>query len=69
MEIILSVDRGFYFLLFLVIIFSKQEFQFKLNNLTFSDDGGIKTEIHTKTLILKIFLLYLITSITIFFYS
>ena len=58
---------GFYFLLFLVIIFSKQEFQFKLNNLTFSGDGGIKTETHTKTLILKIFLLYLITSITIFF--
>ena len=57
---------GFYFLVFLVIIFSKQEFKFRLTNLTFNSEENINNTENIKDLILKIFLLYLSSTILIF---
>ena len=57
---------GFYFLIFLVVIFSNKQFNYKLNNLTYNNDGSVNTENNLKKIILKIFLIYFLTSFIIF---
>ena len=57
---------GLYFLYFLIIIFSNKKFNFKMNNLTFSGDGGINSENNIKDLLVKISFLYSLLSFIIF---
>ncbi len=57
---------GLYFLFFLILIFSNKQFNFKMNDLTFSGDGSINSESNIKNLILRIFILYSILSSLIF---
>lgn len=57
---------GLYFLFFLILIFSNKQFNFKMNDLTFSGDGSINSENNIRSLIFKIFTIYSILSITIF---
>jgi len=52
----------------LIIIFSNKQFNFKMNDLTFSGDGSISTENNIKSLILKIFILYSTLSFVIFIF-
>ena len=59
---------GLYFMFFLIIIFSNKKFKFKMNDLTFSDNGSVNLESNIRNLILKIFLIYVCLSILIFFY-
>ncbi len=57
---------GLYFLIFLIIIFSNKQFSFKMNELTFSGDGSVRSENNIKSLLLQIFILYSILSFIIF---
>tara|TARA_E500000178_G_scaffold336477_1_gene374520 strand:- start:540 stop:1952 length:1413 start_codon:yes stop_codon:yes gene_type:complete len=57
---------GLYFLFFLILIFSNNKFNFKMNNLTFSSDGGINFEANVKGLLSKIFIIYSSLSLIIF---
>ena len=57
---------GLYFLFFLILIFSNKKFNFKMNNLTFSSDGGINFEANVKGLLSKIFIIYSSLSLIIF---
>ena len=59
---------GLYFLFFLILIFSNKQFNFKMNDLTFSGDGSINSESNIKNLILRIFILYSILSSLIFLF-
>ena len=57
---------GLYFLFFLVLIFSNKQFNYKMNELTYSGDGRINSESNVKNLLLRIFILYSILSSIIF---
>ena len=57
---------GLIFLFFLVLIFSNKQFNYKMNDLTYSGDGGINSENNIKDLLLKIFILFSIISFIIF---
>ena len=57
---------GLYFLFFLVLVFSNKQFNYKMNDLTFSGDGSINLESNIKELLTKIFILYTILSFAIF---
>ena len=57
---------GLYFLFFLIIIFSNKQFNYKMNNLTYSVDVSINSGTNIKNLLSKIFIIYSILSITIF---
>ena len=57
---------GLYFLIFLVLLFSNKQFNFKMNYLTYSSDGSVNTENNIKDISLKIFFLY--ASLTIFIF-
>ncbi len=57
---------GLYFLFFLIIIFSNKQFSFKMNELTYSGDGGINSENNIRNLLFRIFILYIILSFLIF---
>ena len=57
---------GLYFLFFLVLVFSNKQFNYKMNDLTFSGDGSINLESNVKELLTKIFILYTILSFAIF---
>ncbi len=57
---------GLYFLFFLILIFSNKQFNFKMNELTYSGDGYINSENNIKDILLKIFILYSILSFIIF---
>jgi trk system potassium uptake protein TrkH len=57
---------GLYFLFFLIIIFSNKQFNYKMNNLTYSLDVSINSGTNIKNLLSKIFIIYSILSITIF---
>ncbi len=56
---------GLFFLIFLILIFSNKTFNYKLTNLTFSEEINFKSEEKTKNKILKIFILYSILSFLI----
>ena len=57
---------GLYFLFFLIIIFSNKQFNFKMNDLTFSTDVSINSEERIKNLLFKISILYSLLSLLIF---
>ena len=57
---------GLYFLFFLILIFSNKQFNFKMNELTYSGDGSINSASNVKSLIFKIFILYSLLSLIIF---
>jgi len=57
---------GLYFLFFLVLIFSNKQFNYKMNELTYSGDGRINSESNIKDLLLRILILYSILSFIIF---
>ena len=57
---------GLYFLFFLILIFSNKQFRYKMNDLTYSSDGSINSESNIKSLLLKIFIFYVILSFIIF---
>ena len=57
---------GLYFLFFLVLIFSNKQFNYKMNELTYSGDGGINSENNIKGLLSKIFIFYSILTFIIF---
>ena len=57
---------GLYFLFFLILIFSNKQFNFKMNELTYSGDGSINSATNVKNLIFKIFILYSLLSLIIF---
>ena len=57
---------GLYFLFFLILIFSNKQFNYKMNDLTYSGDGNINSESNIKDLLSKIFILYSVLSFIIF---
>ena len=58
---------GLYFLIFLILFFSNSVFNYKLNNLVFSDDKSLNPETKIKEISIKIFLIYGILTIFLFF--
>ena len=58
---------GLYFLIYLIIIFSNKQFNYKLNYLTYSGDYNFNNERNIKDLIFKILIIYFILSALIFF--
>ena len=57
---------GLYFLFFLILTFSNKQFNYKMNDLTYSGDGSINSENNIKGLLTKIFIFYSILSFIIF---
>jgi len=57
---------GLYFLFFLILIFSNKQFNFKMNELTYSGDGGVNSENNIKDFLLKIFIFYSFLTLVIF---
>ena len=57
---------GFYFLIFLILIFSNKQFNYKINELSYSGDGSINSENNIKDLLFRIFILYSVLSFIIF---
>ena len=57
---------GLYFLIFLILIFSNKQFNYKMNELSYSGDGGINSENNIKDLLFRIFILYSVLSFIIF---
>ena len=53
---------AFYFLLFLIFLFSNKSFNFKMTNLTFSGDSNYKS-VNIKDNILRVFIFYCVLSI------
>ena len=49
---------GLYFLFFLILIFSNKQFNYKMNDLTYSGESTINSENNIKDLLFKIFILY-----------
>ena len=58
---------GLYFLIFLVIFFSNNQYNFKLNNYVFTRDKNVNQEINIKKNTVEVFSLYIIFSTIIFF--
>tara|TARA_B100001027_G_scaffold215098_1_gene188405 strand:- start:235 stop:1647 length:1413 start_codon:yes stop_codon:yes gene_type:complete len=57
---------GLFFLCFLVLLFSNRKFNFKMTNLTFSEESNLKSKENIKIIILKIFIFYSILSFIFF---
>ena len=57
---------GFYFLIFLILILSNKQFNYKMNELSYSGDGSINSENNIKDLLFRIFILYSVLSFIIF---
>ena len=53
---------GLFFLFFLALIFSNKTFNYKMTNLTYSEDSSFKSEQNIKDNILKIFIYYSVIS-------
>ena len=72
MEIIISMDRRIIFFIFFNFNFSNKQFNFKMNDLTYSGDGSINSENNIKNFYLKNiyflfnfkFLIFLLLNIT-----
>ena len=58
---------GLYFLIFLVIFFSNNQYNFKLNNYVFTRDKNVNQETNIKKNTVEVFSLYIIFSTIIFF--
>tara|TARA_A100001011_G_scaffold110749_1_gene117318 strand:+ start:6411 stop:7823 length:1413 start_codon:yes stop_codon:yes gene_type:complete len=59
---------GLYFLFFLLLIFSNKKFNYKMNELSYSGDSRINSEINIKNSLSKIFILYSVLSFVIFLF-
>jgi len=57
---------GLYFLFFLVLIFSNKQFNYKMSELTYSENGNINSETNIKDILIKIFIYYSALSFIIF---
>ena len=57
---------GLYFLFFLVLIFSNKQFNYKMSELTYSENGNINSETNIKDILIKIFICYSSLSFIIF---
>ena len=57
---------GLYFLFFLIFIFSNKQFNFKMNELTFTGEVNINSEGNIKNLLFRIFIIYSLLSLLIF---
>ncbi len=57
---------GLYFLFFLILIFSNKQFNYKMNDLTYSGDARINSESNIKDSLSKIFIIYSVISFIIF---
>ena len=57
---------GLYFLIFLVIIFSNNQYKFKLNYLAYTGNTGSFSETNITKVVLQIFLIYSILTLLIF---
>ncbi len=58
---------GLYFLIFLIIIFSNNQYNFRLNHLVHTGNMGSFSKTNTKNVILQIFLVYSLLTLLIFF--
>ena len=56
---------GFYFLIFIILLFSNKQFNYKFNHLTYSGDGSTYNADNIKENVLKIFLIYSVLTILI----
>ncbi len=57
---------GLYFLIFLIIIFSNNQYNFRLNHLAFTGNMGPFSKSNTKNILFQIFLVYSLLTILIF---
>ena len=53
---------GFYFLIFLILLFSNKSFNFKMTNLTFSGETNVVSDENIKNNILRLFIYYSVLS-------
>ena len=56
---------GLYFIIFLIIIFSNNQYNFRLNQLVFTGDMGSFSKSNTKNILLQIFLVYSLLTLLI----
>ncbi len=56
---------GLFFLFFLIIIFSNKSFNYKMTNLTYSQENNYNSEINIKNNLLRIFIIYSLLSLGI----
>ena len=56
---------GLFFLFILLIVFSNKLFNYKMTNLTFSDENNFRSNQNIKDRVLKIFIIYILLSIII----
>ncbi len=56
---------GLYFLIFLIIIFSNNQYNFRLNQLVFTGNMGSFSKFNTKNILLQIFLVYSLLTLLI----
>ena len=68
MEIIVTVDWGIIFFIFLILIFSNKQLDFKLSNLTFLSDNISSNQSNTGNIIFKLLFIYAFTSSIIFIF-
>ena len=54
---------GLYFLFFLILVFSNSGFNYKMTNLTYCGDSNLKSRENIKNNILKIFIIYCVSSL------
>ena len=66
MEVFIPMDYGLFFLIFLILFFSKKNFNYKMTNLAFSGENNSKSEENIKNNIFKIFIYYSLISLIIF---
>ena len=57
---------GLYFLIFLIIVFSNNQYKFKLNYLVYTGSSGILSPSNIKSVLFKIFFIYTLLTILIF---
>ncbi len=57
---------GLYFLIFLILLFSNKTFNFKMTNLTYSEESNFKSAENIKNKIIKIFIFYSVLSLILF---
>ena len=57
---------GFYFIIFLVIIFTNNQYKFKLTHLVYLGNSGSHSEDNIKKVLLKVFLIYSFLTLFVF---
>ena len=57
---------GLYFLIFLIIIFSNNQYNFRLNHLVYTGNMGSFSKSNTKNILFQIFLVYSLLTLLIF---